>query len=213
MTADTLAPYLAFFTAHVYVIVFVVSMVNATGVPCPGRFLLIVAGALATGAPDALAVGLLAAAGTVCGDHILYLMGWLGGDKVVSLYCRWTMGSSRCVQKAKDYFRRFGGLTIIIGRFVTGVRIVATALAGSGGIRYPLFLLFDAVGALLSATVFVFLGYFLGDRATRVLEWFGNVGLVVGIVLAVSVAGLIVYRVWKRKRHGPAVVTRPQQVG
>ena len=210
MTADTLAPYLAFFAAHVYVIVFVVSMIDATGVPFPGRFLLIVAGALATGASDALVVGLLAAAGTVCGDHILYLMGRLGGDKVVSLYCRWTLGSAHCVKKAKDYFRRYGGLTIIIGRFVTSVRIFATALAGAGGIRYPLFLLFDVVGALMSATVFVFFGYFLGDRATRVLQWFGNVGLIVGVVLAVSVAGFIVYRVWKRKRHGPAIVTRPR---
>ena len=212
MTADTLAPYLAFFTAHVYVIVFVAAMIDATGVPFPGRFLLIIGGALATGGPNALWVGLLAAAGTVCGDHILYLMGRLGGDKVVSLYCRWTLGSAHCVQKAKNYFRRYGGLTIIIGRFVTSVRIFAIALAGSGGIRYPLFLLFDVVGALLSATVFVFLGYLLGERATRVLEWFGNVGLVVGIVLATSVAGFIGYRVWKRRRHGPAIVTRPQRV-
>jgi len=150
----------------------------------------------------------LAAAGALVGDHTLYVLGWLGGDRVLRLYCRWTLGSAHCIRKAQDYFRRFGGATIVIGRFVAGVRIFAAALAGSGGLPYERFLLFDVLGALLWATVCVLPGYLLGPRATRILEQFGDVVLLVGLVLALGGAGVIAFRVWKRRRHTPARMTR-----
>jgi membrane protein DedA with SNARE-associated domain len=207
---DTLAPYLAFFDRHLYAVAFIVGVIDATGLPFPGRFLLVVAGALSAAGSDTTWVVLLAAAGSLVGDHVLYLLGWLGGDKVLSLYCRWTMGSARCVQKAEDYFRRFGGLTILIGRFVTGVRLFAAAMAGSGDIRYHRFVLFDAVGAILWASCFVLLGHFLGARAARVLEPFADAALGVGALLALAVVGFVAYRLWKRRRDGPAVMPSGQ---
>lgn len=208
MTAESLAPYLAFFTDHLFVIVFIAAMIDATGIPFPGRLLIITAGALAADGPDTTRVVLLAAAGAVLGDHILYLLGRLGGDRVLSAYCRWTMGSSRCVEKARAYFRRFGGATIVIGRFMTGVRLFAATLAGSGGIRYVTFLAADTIGALLWAGIFVVLGHILGTQAGRALKPYANVVLVIGIGLALVPPALIAYRLWRRRRHGPATSPR-----
>jgi membrane protein DedA with SNARE-associated domain len=188
-------------------VVVVASAIDATGVPFPGRLLLITAGALAADAWQAGAVVLCAAAGVVAGDHALYLLGRFGGPKVLSLYCRWTMGSSQCVRKAHDYFRRFGGLTIVIGRFVTGVRLFASALAGAGAIRYVRFLAFEILGALLWAGIFVAVGHWLGGPAARALLSFGGGALlVVATVVPVAYLG---YRMWRRRRHGPATVERP----
>lgn len=206
MNVDTLAPYLAFFTSHLYAVVLVVAAIDATGLPFPGRFLLIIAGTLSAGGPDATWVVLSAAAGALVGDHLLYLLGTAGGDRVLSLYCRWTLGSAHCVRTAERYFERFGGATVIIGRFVTGVRLFAVALAGSGGISYWRFLVFDVVGALIWASVFVLVGYFFGAQAARILERYGNVALVIGAVFVLATAGFIVYRLWKRRRHGPAAL-------
>lgn len=208
MTAESLAPYLAFFTDHLFVIVFIAATIDATGFPFPGRLLVITAGALAADGPETARVVLLAAAGAVAGDHILYLLGRLGGDRILSFYCRWTMGSSRCIEKAKIYFRRFGGATIVIGRFVTGVRLFAATLAGSGGIRYPVFLAADTAGALLWAGIFVVLGHLLGTHAGEALKPYGSVVLAVGAGLALVAPALIAYRVWKRRRHGPATSDR-----
>ena len=209
MTADAIAPYLAFFTDHLYTIVFIAATIDATGFPFPGRLLLITAGALAGNGSEATRVVLSAAAGAFVGDHALYLLGRLGGHKVLSLYCRWTMGSSRCIEQARDYFRRFGGMAIVIGRFVTGVRLFAAALAGSGGIRYSSFVFFDAIGILLWASTFALLGHFLGARAVQVLGPYRNTVLVIGIGLALVPPGVVAYRLWRRRRHGPA--TSPQQ--
>jgi membrane protein DedA with SNARE-associated domain len=150
----------------------------------------------------------LAAAGTILGDHILYWLGCLGGDKILALYCRWTIGSSRCIADAREYFARWGGATIVIGRFVTGVRIFASALAGAGGISYPRFLFFDVVGALVWSGVCVGLGYILGERAGQLLERYGSVVLFIGAALIVGTAAVIGWRVWKRRRHRPATMAR-----
>jgi membrane protein DedA with SNARE-associated domain len=205
---EAIAPYLAFVTAHIYAFAFVVAMIDASGLPFPGRLLLIVAGTLSVTDATTTWVVVMATAGTVVGDHALYLLGRLGGAKLLDLYCRWTMGSGHCVRRAHDYFRRFGGLTIVIGRFVAGVRLFASVLAGSGAIPYHRFLLFDVLGALLWAAAFVLFGYFLGGQAIRLMERYGGTTLVAGGVVVLVIAGIVVYRLWRRRRHGTAAVAR-----
>jgi membrane protein DedA with SNARE-associated domain len=206
VTFDGIGPYLSFFATHRHAVVFLSAAIDSTGLPFPGRVILVIAGAVATDVVDMTWMVLLAAMGALVGDHTLYLLGWLGGDRVLRLYCRWTLGSAHCIRKAEDYFRRFGGATIVIGRFVAGVRIFAAALAGSGGITYQRFLLFDVLGALLWAAACVLPGYLLGPRATRVLEEFGDVVLLAGLVLVLGGLAVIAFRVWKRRRHKPATM-------
>jgi membrane protein DedA with SNARE-associated domain len=206
MVPDAISPYLTFLVDHLYVVAFLVALIDSTGLPFPGRLLVVAAGAFSADAPDATWVILFAAAGAVIGDHALYLLGWLGGDKLLSLYCRWTMGSGRCLAKTRDYFHRFGAVTILIGRFVAGVRIFAAALAGSGAIRYHHFLVFDALGALVWATAFVLLGYLFGDVGVAIMERYG-VTLLIGVTLA-GLGSIIAYRLLKRGRHGPATIGR-----
>jgi membrane protein DedA with SNARE-associated domain len=206
MASEAVRPYLTFLVDHLYLVAFLVAVIDSSGLPFPGRLLVIAAGAFSAGAPDATWVILVAAAGAVIGDHALYLLGWLGGDKVLSLYCRWTMGSGRCLAKTRDYFHRFGAVTILIGRFVAGVRIFAAALAGSGAIRYHQFLVFDALGGLVWATAFVLLGYLFGDVGMAMMERYG-ITLLVTITL-LGLGGIVAYRLLKRGRHGPATIGR-----
>lgn len=151
---------------------------------------------------------LFAAAGAVAGDHVLYLLGTFGGDRVLALYCRLSLGSAQCIRNAQDYFERFGGVTIIIGRFVMGVRIFAAALAGAGGIPYFRFFLFDALGGLVWAGLFVVLGHLLGYQAARILERFGPVALVIGLLVLLAPLGVTAVRLWRRRRHSAATMPR-----
>jgi membrane protein DedA with SNARE-associated domain len=209
VTADTLAPYLTFFTNHLYAVAFFAAAIDAVGLPFPGRFLLITAGAVSAGGPGATWTVMFAAAGHVVGDHVLYLIGWVGGDRILSLYCRWTLGSAHCLRKAEQYFERWGGATILIGRFVTGVRLFAVTLAGSGGVGYPTFLAFDILGALTGAAAFVLLGYFFGAQASQIVERYADVALVIAVLFVLAAGGFIAYRLWKRRRHGPAAMRHP----
>jgi membrane protein DedA with SNARE-associated domain len=207
MGADAVRPHLGFLVDHLYAVAFVVAAIDSTGLPFPGRLLLIIAGAYSAGAPGATWVILFAAAGAVVGDHAPYLLGWLGGDGLLSFYCRWTMGSGGCIRKTQEYFRRFGALTILIGRFAAGVRIFAAALAGTGVIPYYQFLLFEILGAFVWAAALILLGYAFGDLAVGLIERYGGVALLTGLAVA-TLVGIVIVRLLKRRRHGPATVAR-----
>ncbi|GAB2472682.1 DedA family protein [Jatrophihabitans fulvus] len=66
------------------------------------------------------------------------------------------------VTRAHDFFEKYGSWTIIIGRFVPIVRTVATVMAGVGKMRFPLYALYSAIGAVLWVDGIILLGHVLG---------------------------------------------------
>jgi membrane protein DedA with SNARE-associated domain len=205
---DTLQPFVTFLTAHVYLAVFLASAVDATGVPFPGRIVLILAGTFIS-SPQGLALAVAAGtAGVLIGDHLLYFAGWQGGATLLALYCRLTLGSQRCVEDTVKYFRRFGPPAVLLARYSTGIRLFAAILSGCGYIPYRRFLCYDVAGSLIYATLWVGLGHLFGDQVMIALQWVGRRRVVLLIVPAAIVA-MVAYRLWRRERYGAARLTPP----
>ena len=185
---------------HRLPLVFVASVIDATGMPFPGRLVLVFAGALAVSAGDLIATVLLGTIGFVIGDHVLFGAGAVGGRKVLTLYCRLSLGSEDCVERTLGYFRRYGPTAVLLGRFSTGVRLFAAVLAGAGHLRYRLFLAFDVLGTIVYAALWIGLGHLFGmallDRieAVRVLVFVGPAAIV----------AVLVFRWLRRRRFGAA---------
>ena len=156
----------SFLIAHAYVVVFFGTLIDATGTPFPGRLMLIAAGALAASdRADPVLVVALAAAAAVLGDHVWYLAGRRAGDRLLRFYCRFAMlDTPGCVERAQRYLRRFGPAAVIVGRFVAGVRIVVTPLAAQSGMPYAHYLACTAIGATLWCSLWVLVGFVLGDQ-------------------------------------------------
>lgn len=66
------------------------------------------------------------------------------------------------VEKAQDFYKRYGNKTILIARFIPFVRTLAPAFAGVGKMKYSLFVTYNVLGAALWAVVVGGLGYGLG---------------------------------------------------
>ena len=86
--------------------------------------------------------------------------------------------------KLDHFFERYGGLTIIITRFMPFFRTFAPFIAGTGHMNFGKFTFFNAVGGISWVSLFVLVGYFFGG-IPFVQEHFEVI--VLGIV-AVSVA-------------------------
>ena len=86
--------------------------------------------------------------------------------------------------KLDHFFERYGGLTIIITRFMPFFRTFAPFIAGTGHMNFGKFTLFNAIGGVTWVSLFVLVGYFFGG-IPLVQEHFEVI--VLGIV-AVSVA-------------------------
>ena len=201
---ESLQPLAVWLIQHTYLIVFVGALIDSTGIPFPGRLILVAAGALAArGEASAMVLVLLGAAGVAITDHLWYFTGSLGLDRVVRAFCRWTLNSELSARRTADWFERYGALTIVLGRFFAGVRLLAWPLARPHGVGYPTFVLFDAIGALVWSAVWVGLGWFLGEAA---LDAAGDAGW---IGVAMVGAGLLVFvgvRMWRRVRRRRAAL-------
>jgi len=186
----------AWLVEHTYAVVFLSTLVDATAIPFPGRIVLAAAGAFAAaGDVSALLVIAMGTAGVVATDHLWYFGGSLGGDRLLRFYCRVTFSSPDCVQRTTDWFKRFGPLVIVVGRFVAAVRVLAWPLARDHGVRYPTFLALEIPTALAWTSLWVGLGWLLGARwadAPAEARW---------LTLALALAGVLsffTYRLYRR---------------
>jgi membrane protein DedA with SNARE-associated domain len=197
---------------HTYSAVFVGTLIDASGIPFPGRLLLIAAGAIAaSGRRSVVTVIVLGMIAAMVMDHVWYLAGAWGSERVIRWFRRLTGWSAAESDAARDYFARYGAATILVGRFFTSVRAVAWPLAAAHGVGYARFLAMDVVAAVLWASSWVLLGWVVGERWASAAETAGIWMALAGVtILAVAVMPLAV-RLWRHgraRRKGRASVPR-----
>ncbi len=131
----------------------------------PGDSLLFVAGAI-TAQPDMpLEIGylvLIVFVAAVLGDSCNYMIGHFFGKKLFSNPNSKIFKQSS-LDKTHEYFRKYGGKTIILARFIPIVRTFAPFVAGMGKMNYYYFMVYNLTGAALWVGIFCFAGYFFGD--------------------------------------------------
>ena len=98
--------------------------------------------------------------------------------------------SKQHLERTQHFFRRYGGKTIVIARFIPIVRTYAPFVAGAGGMEYSRFVLFNVGGGFLWITIFLLGGFFFGNIPV-VQENFGLV--VIGIIVVSVLPPLIEY--------------------
>lgn len=198
---DALRPLFEWLVEHTYLVVFVGTVIDATGLPFPGRLLLVAAGALAaTGGANVLLVIALGIAGAMLVDQLWYLTITRGSNRLIDLYCRLTGRARGCHEDDGKYFRRYGGASIVVGRFFTSVRVVAWPFAASHGVGYGRFVVLDAMGATLWASTWVLLGWFVGEHWRSAATSAGGWAAIAGGLVIAALAAPLALRLWRRAR-------------
>jgi len=100
------------------------------------------------------------------------------------------------VEKAHEFFERYGGPAIILARFVPIVRTFITAIAGVARMDFRKYAMYSAIGALLWAVGVTVLGYFLGNfEIVR-----KNIEIVLVLVVLISLIPMIIEFVRHRRQ-------------
>ncbi len=184
-----------------YPLLFVLVAGESSGLPIPGETSLIAGGVLASqGKLDIALVIPLAAAAAIVGDNIGYLIGRKGGRWVLERPGRFERQRQQVLATGEPFFERHGPKAVFFGRFVLGLRVWASWLAGATNMLWHQFALWNALGGICWATGVGLLAYFLGTRAGNAIETFGIFGLV---ALLVGVAGGLVMHRRHRQRQQP----------
>ena len=147
-----------------YLVIFAAMLLENAGLPLPGETVTLLGGyAAGSGQLNILGVMGAAAGGAVLGDNIGYWVGRRLGWGLILKVGRWLGQSPAQLEKLRDQFLRHAGKSVLLGRFVAVLRVVAGPMAGAVGMPYPKFLLCNVVGATLWATTMVSLAW-LGGR-------------------------------------------------
>ena len=188
--------------AWVYALLFLIIFVE-TGVVVmpflPGDSLLFVVGALCglglMSLPLAMVLLIVAA---VLGDQVNYSVGRYFGPKVF----RWEQSrffNKRAFDQAHAFYEKYGGITIILARFLPFIRTFAPFVAGVAAMTRSTFTAYNVVGAVIWVVSLTLAGY-----------WFGNIPWVQEnlekiIWALIIVPGLIaIYGAWRARRQEAA---------
>jgi membrane-associated protein len=163
----------------------------------PGDSLLFAAGALVVGTVlDVNVMALVVVTAAVLGNIVNYTIGRFFGAQLFKnpnskIFRR------DYLNRAQAFYDKHGGKTIIMTRFVPIFRTFAPFAAGMSGMKYPRFIAFNIIGAVLWVGIFLYAGYFFGNiPSVR-----KNFTLLILGILVVSVLP-VVYEAWKGYREG-----------
>jgi membrane protein DedA with SNARE-associated domain len=179
-----------------YPLLFAVIMCESGGLPVPGETGLITAGILASNGKlqIELVIG-LAATAAIVGDNIGYLIGRKGGRWILERPGRFHRQRLQVLETGEPFFKRHGPKAVFFGRFILGLRVWASWLAGATRMHWRSFVLWNALGGICWATAIGLLAYFLGQSAGNLISTFGLYGLVAALIAIGSALFL-------HRRHG-----------
>ncbi len=190
---------LHFLSTYGYWAVLLFIAIESMGIPFPGETMLLVA-AIYAGTTHRLSIPLVivaAASGAILGDNVGFWIGREGGFRLLRRYGRYIRLDERKLKVGLYLFRKHGGKVVFFGRFVAVLRAWAAFLAGTNRMRWPPFLLFNALGGIVWATVYGLGGYFLGENINR-LE--GPIGTISIVLAALIIIASLVF-VWRNERQ------------
>lgn len=132
---------------------------------------------------------LAAAAGGMIGDFSYYLLGRIYGARLIRTFSFLRRLRARAVL----ILRRWGRATAFLTRFAYGLRVALPMSIGAARFPIPSFLVFNLLGSLAFATVYLSLGYLFGETLEEVL---GRVKAYEGrILLGLLVVGALAWMV------------------
>jgi len=197
-----LAEFVTLYGAWVYALLFAIIFVE-TGVVVmpflPGDSLLFVVGALCgLGLMELGIVMPLLVVAAVAGDQMNYSIGRFFGPKV----WQWEQSrffNKRAFNQAHDFYEKYGGITIIVARFLPFIRTFVPFVAGVAAMSRGKFTTYNVIGALIWVLGITTIGYLFGN-----MPWVkANMSLIIWAMIIVP--GLIaLFGAWRARSKSMA---------
>jgi len=126
--------------------------------------------------------------GAILGDNFGYRFGYKIGPKIFvkddSLFFH-----KGHLERARLFYEKYGGKTIILARFVPFVRTFAPILAGVGRMNYATFFIYNIIGSIIWGLGITLVGYFLGGLVENIDTYLLPL---VGVIVLISMAPIII---------------------
>jgi len=178
----------AYGAVWVYLAVFAACLIENLVPPFPGDSFIVAAGALvAVSRLDPYVSMIVVCAGGMTSVMVWYGLGRLyGRDFFVRRNFRFL--TAKDVALAEEKFARWGGLILVVSRFVMGMRVVLALAAGIAAYSAIRMFVYTLVSYLLFAGLLMYLGYKLVENLDRVEYYFTTYNYIVWPIVVALVA-------------------------
>jgi membrane-associated protein len=165
----------------------------------PGDSLLFAVGAVAAHPDSNIRLGLIAVLlviAAILGDAINYSIGRYVGPRVFSRKDTWLLNQKH-LARAHQFYEDYGGVTIILARFIPIVRTFAPFVAGVGKMTYSRFAIFNVCGGTVWILLFLLAGWKFGS--SQIVQHNFKLVIVAIVVLSVLPAAFEIVRARMRR--------------
>lgn len=171
--------------------------------PIPSEVILPVAGVVAGLGHHPFWVLLVwALVGGLAGAYLLYGVGRAFGARRVRALCdRLPLLEVEDFDKSLDWFHKHGRKGIFFGRMVPGIRSLISIPAGVYKMPLGQFTLLTAAGSTIWNTIFITIGFYLGENWTVIEPYTNLLSNLVYVVIAVLVLWFVVSRIRRNRRR------------
>jgi membrane-associated protein len=171
----------------------------------PGDSLLVTAGLLAAtkGLFNVYTLGLLLTVASVLGNTVGYAIGKAAGPRLFTKEDS-LLFNKKHLYRAHEFYEKYGGMTVILARFMPIVRTFVPVVAGMAQMGYRRYTLFNLIGGIGWIWSMLFIGYFLGRYIPGVDR---HIETVIVLVILISLLPGIIGWMRTRKRE-PASATQ-----
>lgn len=165
--------------------------------PIPSEIILPLAGFTASQGDFTLAAALFwTTLGSVVGALVMYYLGMaFGRDRMYWVWERLPLVKTEDLEKTEAWFARHGTKAVFFGRMVPIFRSLISVPAGIERMNVGTFLLLTTAGSVIWNTVFVLLGYTLGENWPRIEPYASTFQKVVIATVVLGLAWFAVARV------------------
>lgn len=186
--------------------IFLVMALESCYIPLPASEIviplagaLVARGSLLSGMPLWMSIALVSLASTIgclIGSMAAYAIGYAGGRKMLLKYGRYILVLPHDIERADQFFRRWGNTTVFYTRLLPVARTWASLPAGCTRMSFRTFCLYTASGSLLWCTLWTCLGAILGNHMDQLKP---ISGVLSALVLGLCMLLLVLY-IWSHFR-------------
>jgi len=177
--------------------------IEAVGAPVPGETLLIFAALLAgRGEMSLVALLIFAWVGSVLGDNLGYVIGWKLGRRTIIRYGVKIGLNDKRLNEIEGTYIRYGLATVLFARFFSILRQLNGIVAGMLGMPWWRFALFDAAGAALWVSVWVFVPAYFSEHLNFIVGLAHHTKFVASVLFVASLAFVVTLFVRRLRARG-----------
>jgi membrane-associated protein len=163
-------------------------LLESAGLPVPGETILLLASFLAyteheLKLPWVIVIGTVA---TTLGGELGFAIGKHGGRPLIERYRHVFYIRTESLARGEQLFDRYGSVTVFFARFLFGMRVLASLLAGALHMPWRKFVVFNFLGAAVWVAVICGAGYLFGGHWNRLAHDLKRFDLAVAIVVVVA---------------------------